>query len=249
MSQLFADDFNTGSEPNATNWTESVGSWNLTGQRLRSTGMGLAICQTTSSAHAAEANAKVTITQRTTTGDGGPVARCTEADATPTLYMCDVWSNKCEIIRHNNSGTGTVLRTVDITRVADAVAKLEVSGTGSTVTLRQYYNGVQQGADYLDGDASRITSAGRTGVLVWIGQADGGDRGDYDNFLVEDNAASAALTGTATASIDESDIVDGGKTIILTLTNDTYVAANTYGTPTWSTGATKGTTAADTANP
>ncbi|MEK7584567.1 MAG: hypothetical protein AAB490_04955, partial [Patescibacteria group bacterium] len=36
---------------------------------------------------------------------------------------------------------------------------------------------------------------------------------------------SAALTGTATASITEADIVTGGKTIILTLTNDTWVAA------------------------
>ena len=38
---------------------------------------------------------------------------------------------------------------------------------------------------------------------------------------------SAALTGTATASIDESDVVTGGKTIILTLTGDTWAAAGT----------------------
>ena len=36
---------------------------------------------------------------------------------------------------------------------------------------------------------------------------------------------SAALTGTATASITEADIVTGGKTIILTLTGDTWVTA------------------------
>jgi hypothetical protein len=35
----------------------------------------------------------------------------------------------------------------------------------------------------------------------------------------------AAVTGTATASITEADIVAGGKTIILTLTNDTWIAA------------------------
>lgn len=34
---------------------------------------------------------------------------------------------------------------------------------------------------------------------------------------------SAALTGTATASISEADIVAGGKTVILTLTGDTFV--------------------------
>ena len=34
-----------------------------------------------------------------------------------------------------------------------------------------------------------------------------------------------ALTGTATATIEENDILDGGKTIILTLTDDIWVAA------------------------
>ncbi len=36
-----------------------------------------------------------------------------------------------------------------------------------------------------------------------------------------------AVTGTAIASIDEDDITTGGKTIILTLTNDTWKAAGT----------------------
>lgn len=38
---------------------------------------------------------------------------------------------------------------------------------------------------------------------------------------------SAAITGTATASITEADIVTGGKTIIITLTGDTFIAAGT----------------------
>ncbi len=37
----------------------------------------------------------------------------------------------------------------------------------------------------------------------------------------------ATLTGTVTASITEADIVAGGKTIIITLTGDTWVAAGT----------------------
>lgn len=40
-------------------------------------------------------------------------------------------------------------------------------------------------------------------------------------------AATAAITGTATASITEADIVTGGKTIIITLTGDTFIAAGT----------------------
>lgn len=41
------------------------------------------------------------------------------------------------------------------------------------------------------------------------------------------NAGSAALTGTITAATTEADIVAGGKTIVLTLTGDTWVAAGT----------------------
>lgn len=46
---------------------------------------------------------------------------------------------------------------------------------------------------------------------------------------VLESAASVtiALTGTATASITESDIVTGGKTIILTVTGDTFVTGTT----------------------
>ena len=38
-------------------------------------------------------------------------------------------------------------------------------------------------------------------------------------------SVTAALTGTATASITEADIVTGGKTTIITLTGDTWIAA------------------------
>ena len=41
------------------------------------------------------------------------------------------------------------------------------------------------------------------------------------------SATSAAITGTMTASVDEADIVAGGKTIIITLTGDTFKAAGT----------------------
>ena len=44
-------------------------------------------------------------------------------------------------------------------------------------------------------------------------------------LLFPSSGKSAAITGTATASITETDIVAGGKTIIITLTNDTWVTA------------------------
>ncbi len=39
------------------------------------------------------------------------------------------------------------------------------------------------------------------------------------------NVPFVALSGTATASIDETDVVAGGKTVVLTLMSDTWVAA------------------------
>lgn len=60
--------------------------------------------------------------------------------------------------------------------------------------------------------------------------------------LVTEAVASAAITGTATATINEADIVAGGKTIIETLTSATFLPA--AGTPTYSTGTAKSTTTA-----
>ena len=44
-------------------------------------------------------------------------------------------------------------------------------------------------------------------------------------FKLHSTAASAALTGTLTAGVNEADIVTGGKTLIITLTGATWVAA------------------------
>ncbi len=44
-------------------------------------------------------------------------------------------------------------------------------------------------------------------------------------LLKNESAKSAALTGTITASVTEADIVAGGKTLIVTLTSDTWIAA------------------------
>ena len=44
-------------------------------------------------------------------------------------------------------------------------------------------------------------------------------------FFGNKKAKSAAITGTITASVVEGDIVNGGKTIIITLTGDTWVTA------------------------
>lgn len=63
----------------------------------------------------------------------------------------------------------------------------------------------------------------------WIEASETGDTvlSLFGQWWDGDAAATAAITGTATASIDEDDVVTGGKTIIITLTNDTFIAAGT----------------------
>lgn len=46
-----------------------------------------------------------------------------------------------------------------------------------------------------------------------------------NRLLLLSSSKSATVTGTAVASITESDIVTGGKTIIITLSGDTWIAA------------------------
>ena len=46
-------------------------------------------------------------------------------------------------------------------------------------------------------------------------------------YSVPAAGTTAAITGTATGTIDEADIVTGGKTILITLTGDTWIAAGT----------------------
>jgi hypothetical protein len=47
------------------------------------------------------------------------------------------------------------------------------------------------------------------------------------SLLFTEEGATSALTGTITASVTESDIVNGGKTLIITITGDTWKAAGT----------------------
>lgn len=185
MSVLFADTFTRGdNDALGANWTEINGNWQIATNKLQvetQVSTPPTVVLTTSSAHAAVADVKVTVTQASATGDGGPVARWTGGDVTSHGYACDVFSNSCDINRYDTSEIGVLLRTASITQVADGVIALEVSGTGAAVTLKQYYQGTQRGADYVDSSANRITTADRTGVHNF-----GTAPQDYDDFQVED---------------------------------------------------------------
>lgn len=205
MSTLFSDNFNRADNAtvDATNWEENLAAdWEIFSNKLRNGAAqsSPSACLTTAAAHAATADVKVTVTQANggSLADGGPVARwaSTAHGGSSLGYAADVYTAKCEIYRHDTSGSGTLLRTAAVTQVANGVIRLEVSGTGATVTLKVFYNGVQQGADVSDGSASRITAANRTGVYSWSNSTSTG-QGDYDDFLVEDFASGSIVFRSA----------------------------------------------------
>jgi hypothetical protein len=195
VSTLFSDNFTRADNAtvDATNWQENTaGDWSIVSNRVRAiAGTGPMTCLTTASAHAGTTDVKVSATQVSSSGDGGPVARWTAgtSGATSTGYVLDAAPGVCEIYRFDGTATGVLLRTSVQSLVANAILRLEVTGTGATVTLKQFYNDVQKGADASDGSASRIVTAGRTGIHSWAT----GANGDYDDFLAED-FASAAVT-------------------------------------------------------
>lgn len=79
----------------------------------------------------------------------------------------------------------------------------------------------------LGGLVSQPASAGSTGVAYTVTAS---ENVVYSGVAIKAVPGTAALTGTVTSSITETDIVTGGKTIILTLTDDTYVT-DTIPTP------------------
>lgn len=105
---------------------------------------------------------------------------------------------------------------------------VSASGIGNGHTAPTDYT-EKEDAEYnlsnISGAVRENVSAGATGDISGTLTLTSGAAG-WAAFLVRIPAApppAAAITGTVTASITEADIVTGGKTIIITLTGDTWV--------------------------
>ena len=115
------------------------------------------------------AQAKVSMT---TGGDAGagPGVTVRAASNAKTYYRlaCQKTSPAVELSRFN-AGTYTFLATRTVTWSDGDTFRVEVSGTGSTVTLKIFRNGSQLGADISDSDGNRITAAGSPGIAFSSG--------------------------------------------------------------------------------
>jgi len=131
--------------------------------------------------------------------------------AAGTGYIMFVNASAIDCYRYNGGAAySSIGLSAAVSPTVGDVYTLRVVGT--TLTLLE--NDV-----VLDTATDATYATGQPGIS---GYGTAGFRGD--NFLAEDVAtSSAAVTGTITASITEADIVTGGKTIVLTLTGDTWV--------------------------
>ena len=121
----------------------------------------------------------------------------------------------------NDLGAGTVVGiTIDKT---NHIARYWLAPTGAPTSITSW----NSSAALVSFDfTSFITLDGnRVGMGNWSGTG----TTSFNSFVAGDfsSGGTATLTGTITSSTTETNIRAGGKTIILTLTGDTYVAAGT----------------------
>lgn len=207
MATLYTTDFSVDDE--ATNWQAGENGSGGTalvisgGQCTINAPSAPSIQRTTTSAHAATADMKVTVKRVSgSSWDAGPVARST---ASNTTYYLDVYgSNNIDVYRRV-AGADTLIGSRNATHANGDTYALEVSGTGATVTFKVFRNGSQVGANLTDTSGSRITAAGQAGLLSWTGAAM-----VFDDFLVEDLAAAGGGAFQSCWTIQSNNLIGGG---------------------------------------
>ena len=123
-----------------------------------------------------------------------------------------------------NTANGRQFTITNTGTAEDVLGTLAISGTGFSISGSDNPSGatLAESATTTVSVIGNFTTAGsKTGILT----IPSNDAASPYVINLTAEAVSAAITGTATDSITEADIVTGGKTIIITLTNDTWVTA------------------------
>jgi hypothetical protein len=120
-----------------------------------------------------------------------------------------------------NVASGNVVVTIN-SETTDLLLALAMSLAPTSPTLdgTQFIDGASLNNDNYD--VSDVTPSATSTTVNMLGEA-------YSAMVaisLKEPGGSAALTGTATATINEADIVAGGKTIIVTLTGDTWIPSS-----------------------
>lgn len=159
---------------------------------------------------------------------GAPTDFDTAPPSTSTAFVAGEWNHVAGVwaagddrrVYHNAGGKGTSTDTVTGTPNLNTTTIGALNNTGGPYSVAvgqidcvRIYNRILTDDEILEEyELTRDYSAGllnRRMRVTWF----------------VSSAVTAAVTGTATASITEADVVAGGKTIIITLTGDTWVAS------------------------
>jgi hypothetical protein len=201
---VFSDDFNREDGPiDGTSW-DAVGDadWVIASNQAAKIDNVVGWLITRTTVQPALADVRVTVTRTSGAGfEGGVIAReqgDTTAGNNGTSYMLYMSGTNDIGVYRRIAGTSTLLQGFTQAHDAGDVYTLGVEGSGETVTLRAYRNGVQLGSDILDTHEDRIVNPGQTG-LVAVGSVL-----TFDDFSVEQLnvvAADIIATGIGTASV------------------------------------------------
>lgn len=190
MTVIFSDDWASGSI-NGTNWTDESGTWAVVAGEVRCSQAAQRHLKTTTAAHAAIADCRVTARRASAASfDAGVVARSSITGSTPSVgsgYILNVFGTQDIDLMRRVAGVNTSIATRTSAHADGDTFALEVTGTGATVTLKIFINGVQIGADVADSNAARITAAGQTGHWSFAANS------FMDDFSVDDLAAASNL--------------------------------------------------------
>lgn len=207
MAVIFSDTFDT--SINATNWTDESGQWAVVGAEVRCGQAAQRHLKTTTTAHAAIADCRVTARRASASGfDAGIVVRSNVTGSTPSTgncYILNIFGTQdIEVIRRV-AGVNTTIATRTQAHADGDLFALEVTGTGATVTLKVFINGAQVGANIDDTNAARITAAGQTGFWNFA-----------INSFMDDFSVDNLVGGTDTPlTVDSGAFVAAGQSINL----------------------------------
>ncbi len=119
-------------------------------------------------------------------------------------------------------GSGHRIYVDGVLAVSDTTTNLDSSNTNNFEIAAAFSN------NFFQGKLDELQVLNEAPTTDWL-TAEFNNQSSPSTFLVDSTPIAAgttsALTGTATSSITEADIVTGGKTVILTLAGDTWVAA------------------------
>lgn len=202
MTVIFSDNFNRASL-GTTNWADDTGTYSIESSTVLACSSGaFRAINTTVTAHAAIADVMVTAKRASVTFDGCLIARSSMNGATSTAgdcYFMNIFeTDSLEFFRRIGSSSNLLGSTfTGVTHSNGDTFSLKVTGTGATVTLTGYINGVQV-ATLGDSSGARILVPGQTGFVGFNASS------RYDDFSVDN------LLGGGSVLVRSQGGLDGG---------------------------------------